>query len=430
MMDLYGGITAFNDFISTPGCAYAIVIIATLGILAYTNFLKNRFASMNQALYFREELYRTLCLYIDDVLMVIIPDKHIVEYVSPNIERIYGISDTRIKKDPKLFFTNMDEKSMKRTEQLMSDASYISNNEIEFDYKHPITGEAIPSIMQVFPVVKKKLVTRYIINIRNITREKQTQKALTDALIKERKDNQSRKELISIVSHEIKAPVNAISALADKAAASLYDIKASAQCLERLQEASKNLVEIIDNILDMSRLDSDRLIIKREPFNLRDFLGSCSYTASLQAKQRKLNFEMLSDFDHEYLYGDTVRLKQILDNCIQNSIKFTTRGGNIRLEVSETGLYGNIAMYRFIISDNGKGIGEDFLGRIFNAFEQEDASSAEKYGGIGLGMYITKNLVDLMEGDIHVSSKPGEGTVVTIHLPFDIVNSMSLNNKN
>lgn len=87
--------------------------------------------------------------------MVIIPDKHIVEYVSPNIERIYGISDTRIKKDPKLFFTNMDEKSMKRTEQLMSDASYISNNEIEFDYKHPITGEAIPSIMQVFPVVKK-----------------------------------------------------------------------------------------------------------------------------------------------------------------------------------------------------------------------------------------------------------------------------------
>jgi signal transduction histidine kinase len=172
----------------------------------------------------------------------------------------------------------------------------------------------------------------------------------------------------------------------------------------------------------MSRLEADRLILKREPFNLREFLSSCNYIASLQARQRQLDFEILTDIDHENLYGDTCRLRQILDNCIQNSMKFTPPGGNISLDVSETGMYGNIAMYRFIITDSGKGMSDEFLGKIFEPFKQEDISSAEKYGGIGLGMYITKNLVDLMEGDIHVGSKSGEGTVVTIHLPFDIVN--------
>lgn len=421
MMGLSGEMISIKDWNSTPGYAYAVIIISALGMLVYTNFLKSKFTRMNQALYFREELYRTLCGSIDDIFVIFSPCKRLIEYVSPNLERIYGISDISMKRDPGLFYNNMDAEGMKKTAQIFTEASIISNFELEFEYIHPKTGGTIPSIMHVYPVVKNKLVTRYIISIRNLTKEKQAHKALMDALIEARKSNEAKKELLSHVSHEIKAPANAVIALADRAAASLEDIKSCSLYLEKLQEASINLLELIDNILDMSRLDANKLIINREPFYLGDFLNSYHYMISSQAKQKQLDFDILTDFDHGYLYGDTFRLRQVLDNCISNSLKFTPQRGNIKLDVSEIGLYGNIAMYRFIIADNGKGMNEEYAGRIFNPFEQEDGSIAEKYGGSGLGMYITKNIVTLMEGDIHVSSKPGAGTVVTIHLPFDIV---------
>ncbi|MEG0894897.1 MAG: response regulator, partial [Oscillospiraceae bacterium] len=180
-------------------------------------------------------------------------------------------------------------------------------------------------------------------------------------------------------------------------------------------------LSIINDVLDMSAIDSDKLKIAHAPFDLKSLLSGISTMYYTQCKQKEITFNLiLSDLIEEFLIGDSLRINQILINLLSNAYKFTPKGGTINMIVKQMNRNGNTVFLRFIISDSGCGISEEMQQRIFMPFEQETTQTAQIYGGSGLGLSIVKNLVDMMQGAIKLESKKNFGTTFTVDLPFGV----------
>ena len=240
-------------------------------------------------------------------------------------------------------------------------------------------------------------------------------------LLDVQKANEAKKEFISHISHELKTPINAIIGMIQIASLSLQDCEKAKGYLTKINITSNNLLNLINNILDVSNVDSDKLILTKEPFYFSEVLTLFSSMMNAQAELSNQDFVFIMDkIEDDYLLGDSLRLNQIFGNCLSNSFKFTPPGGKIKLEVSEIEKHANNALFRFIISDTGKGMSEEYIEHMFNPFEQEDNTISRNYGGTGLGMSIAKNLLSLMGGNISVTSKVNVGTIITIDIKFDI----------
>lgn len=382
---------------------------------------------MNQSIYYREELLNSLCSNVDDLFLIYHLGKRVIEYVSPNTERIYGISGRNFRKNPFIFLNHTNVEFKEEMKRLFTSNIIKSHFETEFQLNNPKTHQINWLIFRVYPVYHWNNVIRYIICISDLTKEKQSQQLLKEALLNAQKANEAKKDFLSHMSHEIKTPINAIMGMTQIAANSLEDKGKVEKCLDKISEASGNLIAIVNNILEMAKIDSNNIMIASEQFSLLEFLNNFTEMISSQAELNHLRFDLkISNLSINYLLGDALRLSQVLSNCISNSLKFTQAGGSIKLVVTEGERYGNKVLYRFAIIDNGKGMSEEYVNRIFIPFEQEDSSIAQKYGGSGLGMSITKNIVTLMEGNINVKSKPGTGTTITIDLPFYIPENLIL----
>lgn len=409
-----------------------ILIAIFLGIIiVLLLYLSRKFTKMHQLTYYKEELFNSLCSNIDDLFLIYHLDRQSIEYISPNIERIFGISGKKIRKNPLTLLNCTNPEFQDEIKHLFTTSIVKTNYESEFQLVHPKTNQNLWMIFRLYPVYNSKNnVLRYIINISDLTNEKQTQQILKEALLNAQKANEAKKEFLSHMSHEIKTPINAIIGMTQIAANSLEDKTKVEYSLRKISEASDTLLSIVNNILDMAKIDCNKITIEKEVFSMRIFLKNLEEIISSQAEINHLRYEQI---DHnlrtEYLMGDELRLSQILNNCISNSLKFTPEGGMIQLVVTEGERYRKRILYQFIIIDNGIGMSEDYVNRIFIPFEQEDSSIARKYGGSGLGMSITKNLVMLMEGNIYVKSKPDFGTVITINLPFTIPDDEMISEK-
>jgi PAS domain S-box-containing protein len=416
-------LTIINAFYSLPqyviiGLVYFLLLsMLVLIVLIYWN--KND-KSMKKGLHYREELFHTLYTHIDDVFVIYQVKTHKFEYISPNLEKILGLSLKSIEKDPffLLKYTNLPGK-----EELYT---YFSNTALGNDYEmegemiHPITHQKRWINFHLYPSMKQDEVNRYVIRISDITKEKQTQQVLKDALLSVQKANEAKKEFLSHISHELRTPINSILGMAQVASNSLEDKEKMENCLDKITYSSKNLLSLINNILDMSRIDSDKLLLTKEPFHLQQLIYALATLIRNQADINHQEFHLVKNYHNDYIIGDSLRLHQILENCLSNALKFTSTNGKIELEIKEIERFGNKSLYRFIISDNGKGMSQEYIERIFIPFEQEDSSIARKYGGSGLGMSIVQNLVTLMGGNIRISSQIGIGTIVTIDIVFEV----------
>ncbi|MDO5477363.1 MAG: ATP-binding protein [Eubacteriales bacterium] len=227
--------------------------------------------------------------------------------------------------------------------------------------------------------------------------------------------NRAKTAFLSNMSHEIRTPMNAIIGL-DKIAMNNPQLpEETREQLEKIAESAQHLLGIINDILDMSRIESGRMTIRQEEFSLARTLEQVDTMIGSQCRDKGLEYECIVDEKvGDYYIGDDMKLRQIMINILGNAVKFTPEGGKVSFHVEETARMDQKATLRFTFRDTGIGMSRDYLPRLFEAFTQEDASTTSKYGSTGLGMPITKSIVELMNGNIDVESEKGKGTVFTV----------------
>ena len=243
------------------------------------------------------------------------------------------------------------------------------------------------------------------------TRHAMEQQALSDALIAAEEASKAKTAFLSNMSHEIRTPMNAIIGL-DSIALNDPDLpQKTREYLEKIGASAEHLLGLINDILDMSRIESGRLTLKNEEFSFQKLREAINTMFSCQCQDKGLEYQcrINSEVD-DYYIGDNMKLRQVLINILGNAVKFTPAGGRVELQVEKTAQFDGKSSLRFTVSDTGIGMSKEYLTHLFDTFSQEDSSTTTKYGSTGLGMPITKSIVELMNGHIEVESEKGVGT--------------------
>ena len=248
-----------------------------------------------------------------------------------------------------------------------------------------------------------------------INREKQieAEKVLAE------ESSRAKTSFLSNMSHEIRTPMNAIIGLDNIALKDPNLTPGTRNNLEKIGASAKHLLGLINDILDMSRIESGRMSLKEEEFRFKEFLDQINVIINGQCADKGLNYEcQLIGNVNDYYIGDDMKLKQVIINILGNSVKFTNVPGSVTFSAEQIAAYEGHCTLRFTMKDTGIGMSKEYIPKIFEAFSQEDSHAANKYGSSGLGMAITKNIVEMMNGDIEVESEKGVGTtfIVTVTL--------------
>ncbi|MEG1988562.1 MAG: PAS domain-containing protein [Oscillibacter sp.] len=254
-----------------------------------------------------------------------------------------------------------------------------------------------------------------------VSEQEKRNSILTEAMEMAQQANAAKSEFLSRISHEIRTPMNAIIGMSQIALQSLDDKAQASESIHKSLYASQYLLLLLNDILDMSRIESGKITLKSEVINCQHFLDAISTIIGAQAEAKGVRY-VVTEFQgrQDSYLGDGVRLQQILINILSNAVKFTPPGGTVRLDITQLEADGKRAHLRFKISDTGIGISETFLPDLFEPFSQEHSGSTSSYGGSGLGLAISKNLAQLMGGDIFVESTIGKGTIFMVELPLGL----------
>ena len=245
--------------------------------------------------------------------------------------------------------------------------------------------------------------------------ERERNTALADALRAAEEANRAKTAFLSNMSHEIRTPMNAIIGL-DSLALRKESLDGDTRdYLEKIGDSARHLLGLINDILDMSRIESGRIVLRREEFSFRSMLEQINTMVTSQCGEKGLHYEcQVIGGVSDYYIGDDMKLKQVLINILSNAIKFTDAPGCVTLSVERTAAFEDQSTIRFVVKDTGIGMDKAFIPKIFDSFTQEDSSRSSKYGSTGLGMAITKNIVELMNGTIDVTSEKGVGSQFTV----------------
>lgn len=267
----------------------------------------------------------------------------------------------------------------------------------------------------------------YILDITKLVLEQQekereaerNRQIIKDALTAAEQASRAKSDFLSRMSHEIRTPMNAVIGMTTIAAASLDNRDKLTDCLGKIGLSSRYLLSLINDILDMSRIESGKVSIINEEFDFRSFVEGISSLIYPQAKNKNIVFDLnIEGVVDERYRGDPLRLNQVLINILSNALKFTPEWRSVHLSIRETRRVRDRAYLQFIVRDTGIGMEKGLLERIFEPFEQGGASISHSYGGSGLGLAISSNLVSLMNGHISVSSTPGVGSEFVVELPL------------
>lgn len=405
------------DLISKSTMVWSCIIIAAMagGLIFFQSLIRR----MNHWLYEKNKQFEVLSDTIDETFLIFDRDKDGCDFVSGSANRVLGISNDQLYKNRKLIYQHIKEEE---AEKIREEIHFGTDTtwETVVAYQNPAQPQTRWMQLRFYRIVEGQN-TKYIMTVTDRTEERRANQALEDALLNAQKANSAKKDFLSRMSHEIRTPLNAIIGMTTIAAASIEDRGRVEDCLEKIGYSSKHLLMLINDVLDMSRIENNRMKVNEEPFELMEFLNAFVSVVYPQARDKGLEFEeKITGFsDHTTYIGDSLRLNQILLNLVSNAIKFTPSGGKVSLEVAHLRSKGTRGWLRFTVSDTGIGMDEIGLERLYKPFEQADASIAGKYGGTGLGMSITQNLVSLLGGHITVKSEPDKGTVFTVELPFE-----------
>ena len=400
------------------------VITGIVGILAVTILLlvvqnnRQKLRKKDQQLLAREELFSNLSRNVDDVFLMIDTETGKVEYISPNVRRILGISPEAVQEDFHVLCSAGGYNCRSRLDDLMQ-MEQGTQQEWNRAFIHQETGE--PRYIHVTGFINAvQGAKKCIVDLSDRTDEHQTTLAVEAALEVAEKASKAKTDFLSNMSHDIRTPMNAIIGITTLMKNELHEPEKLAEHLGKLETSGQLLLGIINNILDMSRIESGKTTLNVEKINLPRQISQLESVIRQQAGQRRQTFTVETHVQHENVLGDPNRLKQVLMNILSNAVKYTPNGGHIRLEIDELTHTEHYTKYRFVVQDNGIGMSEEFQKTLFEPFTREEKSGTNKVQGTGLGMAITKSIVDLMGGTIHVESTTGKGTQFEVVLEFTI----------
>ena len=262
---------------------------------------------------------------------------------------------------------------------------------------------------------------QYNIHLTQVNDElRQAQDIAAEALQSAERASKAKTDFLANMSHDIRTPMNAIIGITTLMKNELHEPEKLAEHLGKLETSGQLLLGIINNILDMSRIESGKTTLNVEKMNLPQQLSQLDSIIRQQAGQRSQSFTVSTNLQHENVLADPNRLNQVLMNILSNAVKYTPTGGHIRFEVDELPRNEHYARYRFVVQDDGIGMSEAYQKTLFDPFTREERSGTNKVQGTGLGMAITKNIVDLMGGSINVESTTGKGTRFEVVLEFPV----------
>ncbi|HIV31398.1 MAG TPA: response regulator [Candidatus Pullichristensenella excrementipullorum] len=257
-------------------------------------------------------------------------------------------------------------------------------------------------------------------------RELRQRRLLEDALEIARKNEVSKQSFFSNMSHDMRTPLNAIIGLSDLAAGHVEDPEKEREYLKKINFSSRQLLGLINDILDMSRMEQGKLVLNSKEFDLKQCMEECVGSFRFQAEAARKTLTLQMDVRDAQVMGDPFRIGQVMNNLLSNAVKFTREGDSIRVTVTQMeAAPGQLCKYRLVIADTGIGMSKEYLPHLFEPYSREMRFGERQAVGTGLGMPITQSIVTQMNGEIHVESAPGEGTTFTIILPFAIAHKQA-----
>ena len=400
------------------------VMSSIVGMLAVTALLlvvqsnRQKLRKKDQQLLAREELFSSLSRNVDDVFLMIDTSTGKVEYISPNVRRILGISPEAVQEDFHVLCSAEGDNCTSRLDGLMQ-MEQGTQQEWDREFIHQETGE--PHYIHVTGFINDvQGAKKCIVDLSDRTGEHQTTMAVEAALEIAEKASQAKTDFLSNMSHDIRTPMNAIIGITTLMKNELHQPEKLAEHLGKLENSGQLLLGIINDILDMSRIESGKTTLNVEKMNLPQQISQLDSIIRQQAGQRRQTFTVNTHLQHENVLADPNRLNRVLMNILSNAVKYTPTGGHIRFEVEELPRNEHYARYRFVVQDDGIGMSADYQKTLFDPFTREERSGINKVQGTGLGMAITKSVIDLMGGSISVESATGKGTRFEVVLEFPI----------
>lgn len=358
----------------------------------------------------------------DDVYLMLGRRGHKVEYISSNIERVLGVSENEVRRDIRL----------------LGRARYYSMEQVEFsdldkmkpgdsmkgvlsERIHKKTGEHMWFRESVYCVTLQG-VDKIVIYFSDRTKERKTQDTLTQALDMAQVANKAKSAFLGNVSHDIRTPMNAIMGLVTLLEQEAGNPDRVLEYTQRINAASQHLLGLINDVLDMNKIEGGGATLNITEVNMAELIDELNVIIRPQTKAKNQTFRLFaSSFYYEHLLGDKLRINQVLINILSNAVKYTPEGGSIEMHINElprvTEEYNRV---QFIVKDNGQGMSEEYQKVIFDPFTREQNLNINEIQGTGLGMAITKSLVDLMGGTIKVESEVGKGSVFTVEIDLRI----------
>ncbi len=370
---------------------------------------------------YRDELFQKLSMNVDDVFLMLDAKTYHADYVSPNVENLLGITVEQIRKDinilGKLHIAEQGDPEKNYLEEIQVNGQ----REWDFEYVHLKTGEKrrFHNIAMGSEVNGKK---KYILVMSDRTADWKMNQALSEAVRAAETANRAKSTFLSNMSHDIRTPMNAIIGFTTLAVSNIDDKKRVRDYLGKILSSSNHLLSLINDILDMSRIESGKIHLEETEVSLSDVLHDLKTIISGQIYAKQLDLYMdAMDVTNEDVYCDKTRLNQVLLNLLSNAVKFTPAGGTISVRLKQfPGTVKDSGLYEIRVKDNGIGMSAEFVKKIFSPFERERTSTVSRTQGTGLGMAITKNIVDMMGGTIEVQTEQGKGTEFIVRLPFRI----------
>ena len=395
--------------------------IAVLVILMIVRRGHANLRRKNTEISYRDELFKKLSLNVDDVFLMLDAETAKVDYVSPNIERLLGIPWKEARQDARVLAALHPKDSPERDKNYLEGLLSGQQREWDDEYGHLETGERRWfHIVAMGSEVEGR--TKHILVMSDRTADKQVNQALSDAVAAAETANRAKSTFLSNMSHDIRTPMNAIIGFTTLAISNIDDKNRVKDYLSKTLASSNHLLSLINDVLDMSRIESGKIHLEEVEVNLSDVLHDLKTIVSGQIYAKQLEFYMdAMDVTDEDVYCDKTRLNQILLNLLSNAIKFTPAGGTVSVRVRQlAGQVRGCGQYEFRIKDNGIGMSPEFAKKIFEPFERERTSTVSRIQGTGLGMAITKNIVDMMGGTIEVQTAQGKGSEFIIRVPLRV----------